>query len=64
MSMCAHTHTHIHTHEHAQTRTTPPTGTNFGNEWVRIDGTTNTRLSMKVFGYEPGSAHVDYWYWN
>lgn len=33
-----------------------------GHEWIRIDGTTNRSLTLRVFGYEAGDAEVHYRY--
>ena len=37
-------------------------GTNgsLGNEWIRIEGTTNRLLTMRAYGYKAGDAIVDY----
>lgn len=35
-------------------------GTGKGNEYIELAGTTDRALVMKVFGYEAGSARVDY----
>jgi hypothetical protein len=34
-----------------------------GSEWVRINAITNTRLFMKVLGWEAGEAEVNFWYY-
>ena len=31
-----------------------------GNEYIKINGTTNQKLTMKVYGYESGTADVTY----
>jgi len=33
-----------------------------GHEWVRLEGRTNRRLSMKVFAFRAGTVHVRYSY--
>lgn len=35
----------------------------YGNEYVSIQGVTNTWLSMKVYGFEQGVAELSYSYW-
>ncbi|MEC9464630.1 MAG: PPC domain-containing protein, partial [Myxococcota bacterium] len=35
-------------------------GTNFGHEWIQINGNTNRNLTMKAFGYAAGNAQVNY----
>jgi hypothetical protein len=35
-------------------------GTGYGNEFIRIVGTTNRPLVMKAYGFQPGYAQVDY----
>ena len=31
-----------------------------GNEWIRVNGTTNRELTMRAFGYQAGNALVEY----
>jgi len=35
-------------------------GTGKGNEYIEIDGKTTVKLTLKVYGYEAGTATVDY----
>jgi hypothetical protein len=35
-------------------------GTNYGHEYITIEGTVSKDLTMKAFGYKAGSAKVDY----
>ena len=35
-------------------------GTGKGNEYIEIEGKTQSTTGMKVFGYEAGSAKVNY----
>lgn len=35
-------------------------GTNYGHEWIRVNGATNRQLVMKAFGYAAGEADVQY----
>jgi hypothetical protein len=35
-------------------------GSNFGNEWIEIRGTSNRAIQMKAYGYEAGNAKVEY----
>ena len=35
-------------------------GQNLGNEWIRVNGTTNRSLIMKAYGYKAGDALVEY----
>ena len=35
-------------------------GTNYGHEWIRVDGETNRPLVMTAFGYASGTAAVEY----
>ena len=32
----------------------------YGNEWIEIHGETNNSLVMQAFGYQPGTADVEY----
>ena len=31
-----------------------------GNEWIRVNGTTNRELTMRAYGYRAGNALVEY----
>ncbi len=33
-----------------------------GNEFIRLEGTTQNEFVMKVFGFRAGSVHVNYWW--
>ena len=35
-------------------------GVNLGNEWIRVNGTTNRELTMRAYGYASGNALVEY----
>lgn len=35
-------------------------GTGLGNEWIEVRGDTNTELRMRAYGYEAGTADVEY----
>jgi len=43
-------------------RTAPPNTTSKGNEFIQLNGVTNTNLRMAVFGYKSGTAKVKYTY--
>lgn len=40
--------------------TNPPPGCGAGNEYIKISGTTNRTLVVKVFGFQPGSGTIEY----